>query len=71
MSCSDIRRVSCATLIIHGTDDTLVPFQHAIDLANIAGGCRKRVRVFEQMGHDNVYSRAFLVDLFANIEVTR
>ena len=67
--CSDIQQVSCAVLLLHGVEDLLVPCEHSVLLANMAGGCRKRVRVFERMGHDNVYARAFLPDLFANIEV--
>lgn len=68
--CSDIQQVSCAVfLLLHGVEDLLVPCEHSVLLANMARGCRKRVRVFERMGHDNVYARAFLPDLFADIEV--
>jgi pimeloyl-ACP methyl ester carboxylesterase len=45
----DLRRVTAASLVIHGTEDPLVPFDHGTAVARLIPGCR--LRFIEGAGH--------------------
>ena len=44
------RRVTAPTLVIHGSDDPLVPFQNGLDIA--AEIEHARMQIIDGMGHD-------------------
>ena len=46
-------KITCPWLLVHGTDDTVVPMRDAIDARNAAGG---RPELVELAGADHVFS---------------
>lgn len=52
-----LRRVRCPVLVIHGTEDRIVPFRHGLRLYAAAPGEREHLWI-EGAGHNDLWSRA-------------
>jgi len=47
-----VRRLTCPVLVAHGRRDSLIPFEHAMDL-RAAAGDRARLVAYPEAGHNN------------------
>lgn len=53
VSRDDIRKVSCQTLLMHGTEDELIPMEQAQVLYELCGAQKKDLCLLAGMDHDN------------------
>jgi len=49
----EIKNVRCSTLVLHGTEDALIPYQHAEVLYECCGASQKDLCLMAGMDHDN------------------
>jgi pimeloyl-ACP methyl ester carboxylesterase len=72
---ADLSRLSLPALIIHGTDDPLLPVEAAIDLSEAIKGAE--LRLIEGMGHDLPHGKSWeiagkaILDHIAKVDLSR
>lgn len=59
-SLSKMPQVNCPTLIVHGTEDTLVPPAMARAMYEAAGSKAKQLVMLEGVGHDDLYEAGYV-----------
>lgn len=62
-----IQNVKCPLLVIHGTKDEIVPFEHSVELFKKCGSGKKMAFFVEGAGHNNIESVAGM-PLFETIQ---